>query len=144
DPNRTNNGNGTLSNAADAAGNPGPFKNLSSAQAKLDSLGTNQKVFVYSGTTPSGAGETIDLKANNDWLVGQGTVASSFDSFFSVTPPAGTIGRPTLNSNATTAFTARPTISGTVTMRNNTQVTGVKIVVTGASSGLTSAGFSAG
>ncbi len=148
DPNRTNNGNGTLSNAADAAGNPGPFKNLSSAQAKLDTLATNQKVFVYSGTTPSGAGEIVDLKANNDWLVGQGTVATSFDSFFGLTagnaPPAGTITRPTLNSNTTTAFSARPTISGTVTMRNNTQVTGVNIVVTGSNKGLTSAGFSAG
>lgn len=148
DPNRTNNGNGTLSNAADAAGQPGPFKSLSSANAKLATLATNQKVFIYTGTTAAGVSEVLDLAANNDWLVGQGTVASSFDSFFGLTagnaPPAGTITRPTLSNTASTANAARPTVSGTVTMRNNTQVTGVKIVVTGSNKGLTSAGFTSG
>ena len=148
DPNRTNNGNGTLSNAADTAGNPGPFKTLSSANAKLATLATNQKVFIYTGTTASGVSEVLDLAANNDWLVGQGTVAASFDSFFGLTggssPPAGTVTRPTLSNTPATAFAARPTVSGTVTMRNVTQVTGVNIVVAGAIKGLTSAGFTSG
>jgi CSLREA domain-containing protein len=145
DPTRTNNGNGTLSGAADAAGNPGPFKSLTSANNAIN-LKTGQRVFVYTGTTP--AGEALDLSGNNNWLVGQGTVATNFDTFFGLTggasPPAATVGRPTLNNVASTAFAARPQISGTVTMRNNTQVTGVKIVTTGATAGLKSTGFTSG
>jgi CSLREA domain-containing protein len=145
DPTRATDGNGTLSNTSAAVG---AFNKLSSANAKLATLGTNQKVFIYTGTTASGAGEVLDLAANTDWLVGQGTVAASFDAFFGLTggsaPPAGTIARPTLNSTPSTANAARPTVSGTVTMRNNTQVTGVNIVTTGANRGLTSAGFTAG
>jgi len=145
DPNRATDGNGTLSDTSAAVG---AFNKLSSANAKLATLGTNQKVFIYTGTTASGAGEVLDLAANSDWLVGQGTVAASFDSFFGLTgggaPPAGTVTRPTLNSNTSTANGARPTVSGTVTMRNVTQVTGVNIVTTGASKGLASAGFTSG
>jgi hypothetical protein len=138
DPARATDGNGTLSNTSAAVG---AFNKLSSANAKLATLATNQKVFIYNtAATIIGATEVLDLKADNDWLVGQGTLAPNtatpFDSFFSITPPAGTIARPTLNTTASAANTARPTVRGTVTARNNTQVTGVNIDVSGAAAGI--------
>lgn len=138
DPNRATDGNGTLSNTSAAVG---AFNKLSSANAKLATLATNQKVFVYNtAATLIGATEVLDLRADNDWLVGQGTLAPNtatpFDSFFSITPPANTIARPTMSTTATAANAARPTIRGTVTARNNTQVTGVNIDVSGAAAGI--------
>jgi CSLREA domain-containing protein len=147
DPTRANDGNGTLSDTSLAAGQPGPFKLLSSATAKLATLAPNQRVFVYSGTTTAAinanVGEVLTLKDNN-WLIGQGTIGSDFDTLFGLTggnaAPAGTIGRPSINGT-------RPTLQGTVTMANNTIVSGLNIDVSAAaagSKGLKSSGFSAG
>ncbi len=143
-------GNGTLST---------PFNNLdavtNAATGKLG-LNANQRVFVFSGSTTA-AGTTTTLQGNNSqatqalaqvqaqWLIGQGTVASSFDTFFGITPPAGTIARPTLSSNATTANGMRPTIQGTVTMKENTVVQGLNINTSGgATKGLTASGLAGG
>ncbi|MEP6911728.1 MAG: tandem-95 repeat protein, partial [bacterium] len=106
DPNRTNDGNGTLSDTSTAVGQPGPFKLLSSANAKLASLATNQRVFVYN-TAPTviGATEVLLLQGGANqaaahWLIGQGAMATDFDTLFGIngTVPAGTIARPSINS----------------------------------------------
>ena len=138
DPNRATDGNGTLSDTSAAVG---PFKLLSSANAKLAGAGANQRVFVYTGTTTIGATEILQLQGGH-WLIGQGTVAAGFDTLFGLTggsaPPAGTFARPTINSNTTTANAARPTIRGTVSLKDSCVVQGVNIDVSaGATAGLT-------
>jgi CSLREA domain-containing protein len=138
DPTRVNNGNGTLSNTSNSVG---PFNNLADAAAKVaNGTALNQRVFVYSGTTASGdtialqgstSGTLAQAQAAAHWLIGQGAVATNFDTLMGFIPPAGTITRPTLSSNATTANGMRPTIRGTVTMKENTTVRGLKIDVSG-------------
>src|SRR5205085_6905983 len=60
-------------------------------------------------------------------------------------PPAGTIARPTLSNNATTANGMRPTIRGTVTMKENTVVEGLNINTSaGGTKGITASGLTAG
>ncbi|HVQ38070.1 MAG TPA: Ig-like domain-containing protein, partial [Pyrinomonadaceae bacterium] len=133
DPNRATDGNGTLSDTSAAVG---PFKLLSSANAKLATLAANQRVFVYNtASTVIGATEVLLLQGGANqaaahWLIGQGTVAADFDTLFGINGavPAGTIGRPSINGT-------RSTIRGTVNMRNNTRVEGVNIDVTGAAAG---------
>ncbi len=134
DPNRATDGNGTLSDTSAAIG---PFNKLSSANAKLGSFIANQRVFVYTGSTLIGATEVLLLQsgatpAAAHWLIGQGAIAASFDALFGINPgalPAGTvIARPSINGT-------RPTIRGTVNMRNNTRVEGVNIDVSGAAAG---------
>ena len=106
-------GDGRLSN---------PFKQLSSAAA-VDAAG--HRIFVYSGTVNTGI-----VLNTNEWLIGQGLVTgSSFDSFFSISPPANTIARPTFNGT-------RPVVQGNVDMDTNNQVRGLNIQVTGSTQGL--------
>ena len=108
------NGTGTLAS---------PFNVLSSADA-VDAA--NQRVFVYSGTTTTG------LALNSgEWLIGQ-AATGPFDTLFGITPPAGTIARPTMG-------TGTATIGGTVTLATNARVQGVAIS-TGASNGLVGSG----
>ena len=138
DPARAANGNGTLSNTSSTVG---PFNNLADAASKVaGGSALNQRVFVYSGTTASGtnialqgstSGTLAQAQAAAHWLIGQGAVSSSFDTLMGFSPPAGTIARPALNSNAATANAMRPTIRGTVTMKENTTVRGLNIDVSG-------------
>jgi CSLREA domain-containing protein len=144
DPARATDGNGTLSDTSAAVG---PFNKISSANAKLASLASTQRVFVYTGNTPIGATEVLTLQGGTTqtlahWLIGQGAVGADFDTFFGIngTVPAGTIARPSINGT-------RPTVRGTVTMKDNTVVNGVNIDVSGAaagSKGLTGTGLGAG
>jgi VCBS repeat-containing protein len=97
-PSAATNGSGTLAS---------PFNVLSSADA-VDAAG--HRVFVYSGSTTSG------LALNSDeWLVGQGVTGVTFDTLMGISPPTGTIARPTLGG-------ARPTIGGTVALNTNALV----------------------
>ncbi|MGB8858333.1 MAG: Ig-like domain-containing protein, partial [Ilumatobacteraceae bacterium] len=108
------NGSGTLAS---------PFNVLSGADA-VDAA--NHRVFVYSGTTTTG------LALNSgEWLIGQ-AATGPFDTLFSITPPSGTIARPTMG-------TGTATIGGTVTLATNAKVQGVAIS-TGATNGLVGSG----
>ena len=107
-------GNGTLSQ---------PFKTLGSVPA-VDSA--NDRVFVYTGTYTEGL-----ALLNGEQLIGQGATGASFDAFFVITPPAGTITRPPINGT-------RPTLQGTVTLESNTRVQGLNLN-TGAAVGLNDA-----
>lgn len=118
-----------------------PFNLLSSANTKLQSLGANERIFLYSttATTTAAINDVANLQSTQG-LIGQGAIAADFDTLFGITPPAGTIGRPSVNGT-------RPTVRGTVTLRNNTVVRGVNIDVSAAaagSKGLTSSGFTSG
>jgi CSLREA domain-containing protein len=129
-PARTNNGNGTISNSPDAAGNPGPFNSLASATSAMG-INASQRIFVFSGTTalnnavPLAGGGTRPVA---QWLIGQGVIATDFDTFFGITPVAATIPRPSVNGT-------RPTIRGLVTVKDNNTVQGLNVDVSGASAG---------
>ena len=111
------NGTGTLNS---------PFNNLAAANA-VD--GANQGLFLYSsGTSYTGA-----LALNSgEKLIGQGTTGTTFDSVFGITPPVGTVARPTLGSGTAT-------MTGTLTLAGSTKLRGLALS-TGASSGLVGSG----
>ncbi len=94
-----------------------PFNSLASANTAKGAT-VNQRIFVSSGTTASGVGVTLagdTTQATAQWLVGQGATSSptnTFDALMGISPPAGTIPRPSIGG-------ARPTIQGTVTLNGN-------------------------
>jgi hypothetical protein len=100
-----------------------PFKNLSAADA-VDAA--NHRVFVYSGSTTTGL--TLN---SGEWLIGQ-AATGTFDTFFGITPPTGTIARPAMGGGPVT-------IGGTVTLATDAKVQGVAIS-TGASPGMVGSG----
>ncbi len=102
-------GNGTLSS---------PFKTVAEA---VTAIGTNtgHRIFLYSGSQTTG----ITLKANG-WLVGQAATGTSFDSVMGISPPSGTIARPTLNSTKPALSNASGSV---VTLADNNTVIGVAI-----------------
>ena len=103
-------GNGTLSQ---------PFQTLSAVDG-VDI--TNDRIFVYSGTYSDGY-----VMLSGEQLIGQGATGTTFDALFGVTPPTGTIARPTINGT-------RPTIQNMVMLANSAVVRGLNI----ASSNVTS------
>ncbi|MCC6454022.1 MAG: tandem-95 repeat protein [Caldilineaceae bacterium] len=116
-------GDGRLSN---------PFKFLSGnpgANNDVDDVdGANHRIFLYSGTATSG----IPLNSG-EWLIGQGSSGTSFDTFFGIIPPAGTIARPTLNGT-------RPVVQGQVTLGTNGVVQGLDITPLSGVRGLSASG----
>jgi VCBS repeat-containing protein len=100
--------------------NPGvlssPFKTLGKA-ASVDN--SNHRIFLYTGTYA----DAIAL-ADGESLVGQGASGADFDSLFEITPPAGTIARPSVNGT-------RPTVQNTVTLNSNAVVKGLNIATSG-------------
>ena len=108
------NGTGTLSN---------PFNVLSAADA-VDAA--NQGIFLYSSATNYIGALTLNA---GEKLIGQPTTGTTFDSIFGVSPPTGTIARPTLGSGTVT-------MTGTVTLANLTTLRGLALS-TGAGTGLT-------
>jgi len=120
-------GDGRLSN---------PFTRLDQATTAIG-LNASQRIFVFTGFGSTVAGTTVTLQGSGtqaaaQWLVGQGAIdAGGFDTLMGISPPAGTIARPTINGT-------RPNILGTVTMKDNTVVQGLNINVSaGATKGLT-------
>lgn len=116
DPAATTNGDGRLSS---------PFKTLAAADA-VDAA--NQRIFIYSGNVPSG----ITLNTG-EWLIGRGATGASFDALFAITPPPGTIARPTIGGSP-------PSITGTVAMNANSVVRGVDITPNSGATGLSASG----
>ena len=107
------NGDGRLSNV---------FNSLASATSAMGT-NTNHRIFVYTGTTASGTGVTLTgagTQAAAQWLIGQGVSGTDFDSVMGISPPSGTIARPSIGGT-------RPTVQGTVTLGTNTVVKGVNI-----------------
>ena len=116
-------GDGRLSNPFKfLSGNAGPANDADDVDA------ANQNIFVYSGTVTSG----ITLNAFES-LIGQGVSGASFDALYGITPPAGTIARPTIATGGTT-------VQGTVALATNSTVRALAITPTGANQGLTGAG----
>jgi|GEM_PF-958927 len=117
-----------------------PFNTLAAATAAMGVTG-NQRIFVFSGSTTA-SGTSVTLQGNNtqatqplaqaqaQWLIGGGAIGTNFDTFFGITPPAGTIARPSINGS-------RPTIQGTVNVKENTVVEGLNINVGAGVKGLT-------
>jgi len=102
-----------------------PFNNLASADA-VDASG--HSIFLYSGTATSG----ITLNTN-EWLIGQGVTGASFDSVFSIAPPAGTIPRPSVGGT-------RPVVQGNVAVATSDAVRGLNIQPASGTAGLTGSG----
>ena len=96
-------GNGTLG---------APFQTLAQADA-VDA--TSHRVFVYAGTYATG----LTLNAS-EWLIGQAATGVSFDALMSITPPAGTMARPSING-------AAPVLQSTVTAANSAVINGIAI-----------------
>ncbi len=105
-------GDGRLSN---------PFKSLSAnagAGNDADDVdAANDQIFVYSGAATA----SMTLQTG-EWITGQGAKdATSFDHFMGITPPAGTIARPSLNG-------AAPTLSGAgITLGSGNNVQGISL-----------------
>lgn len=117
DPAAGINGDGRLSS---------PFNNLASAAA-VDAAG--HRIFIYAGTVPA-AGITLNT---DEWLIGQGVTGSTFDALFTITPPAGTIARPSING-------ARPVVQGNVVVAASDAVRGLNIQPASGTAGLTGTG----
>ncbi len=106
-------------NAAAVGTNDGrlsnPFTSLGSVPG-VDNA--NDRVFVFTGTYTDGL-----ALLSGEQLIGQGVTGISFDNFFGITPPAGTIARPAINGT-------RPTLQNTVTLETNGMVRGLDITTT--------------
>ncbi|MBO0879449.1 MAG: cadherin-like domain-containing protein, partial [Mycobacterium sp.] len=113
DPSAATNGDGRLDR---------PFNTLASVPA-VDTSG--QRIFVYTGN--AGSGITLN---SDEWLIGQGVTGTTFDSVFGITPPAGTIARPSINGT-------RPTVPGNVVMATSDSVRGLNITPASGTQGLT-------
>jgi hypothetical protein len=111
------NGTGTLTS---------PFNVLSSADA-VDTV--NQGIFLYSSATNYTGALTLN---SGEKLIGQGTTGTTFDSVFGISPPTGTVARPTLGSGTAT-------LTGTLTLAGSTKLRGLALS-TGASNGLVGSG----
>jgi Bacterial Ig domain/Cadherin domain/RTX calcium-binding nonapeptide repeat (4 copies) len=90
-----------------------PFQTI----AKVDTVdAASQSIFLYSGTYASG----ITLNTGEK-LVGQGASGpASFDALFAISPPAGTIARPAIN-------TGTATVQNTVTLASQALLRGLAL-----------------
>jgi hypothetical protein len=102
-----------------------PFQTLADAAA-VDAA--NQRIFLYTGTYTGG----ITLNTN-EWLIGQGVTGSDFDTLFGISPPTGTIARPSINGT-------RPTTGGAIAMAGSSAVRGLNISPAVNTQGLTASG----
>ena len=96
-----------------------PFNALSSVDA-VDAA--NHRVFIYTGTTTTGL-----VLNSGEWLIGQATTnapTNTFDALMAISPPAGTIARPTIG-------TGTVTVGGTVTLNANAVVKGLAVSTNG-------------
>ena len=102
-----------------------PFQTI----AKVDTVdAASHSIFLYSGTYANG----ITLNASEK-LVGQGTTGpASFDALFGITPPPGTIARPSI-------ATGTATVQGTVTLASSVQLRGLALS-TGTATALSGSG----
>ncbi len=105
-PNAGTNGVGTLAH---------PFNAVASADALS---AASQRVFIYDKTPGSTAFSGTFSLNSAEWITGQGAQdALGFDHFMGITPPTGTIARPSINGTA-------PTLNGggfTLSSNNNVQ-----------------------
>ena len=103
-----------------------PFKTLPSATAVA--TGAGSRIFVYSGTVSGNVAQPA-----NGWLVGQGVTGASFDAVMGISPPAGTIARPSVNGTA-------PTVQGTVALADGSVVRGLALAPSSGNPGLVGSG----
>ena len=110
-------------NSAASGSNDGRLSNPFTSLASVDNVDTtSDRIFVFSGTYPTGLLTLFD----GEQLIGQGVSGTDFDTLFGITPPSGTIARPSINGT-------RPTLQDTVTLANNNVVRGLNISTTGKS-----------
>jgi VCBS repeat-containing protein len=96
---------GTNGNDANNGTLAHPFKTLAAVSA-VDAAG--HRIFLYGTNTYTGS---IALNTN-EWLIGQSVTSANnlFDEYFGITPPAGTIARPSINGTSANAA-ARVTVA---------------------------------
>lgn len=105
-----------------------PFQTIAAVDA-VDALG--DRVFVHSGSYSHG----ITLH-EHEALVGQGVSGASFDSVFNISPPAGTVARPSIGGT-------RPVIFNKVTFGgNNGVVRGLNLTPSSGTEGIAASGKS--
>ena len=110
-------------NASASGTNDGRLSNPFTSLASVDNVDAiNDRIFVFTGSYPVGLLTLFD----GEQLIGQGVSGANFDTLFGITPPSGTIARPSINGT-------RPTLQDTVTLANNNVVRGLNISTTGKS-----------
>ena len=105
-----------------------PFNNMASATAAIGT-NTNQRIFVEDGNVTG----NVTLQTDG-WLVSDAVTGAGFDAVMGITPPAGTVARPTINSGS------QRTLTGTVTLGNNSVVRGLDLAPATGSKGLVANG----
>jgi VCBS repeat-containing protein len=104
-----------------------PFNNLGSAITAY-ATHTNERIFVKGGNVTG----NVTLQTDG-WLISEAATGTSFDTVMNITPPAGTIARPSVNGT-------QRTLTGTVTLGTNSVVRGLNLTPASGSKGLVASG----
>jgi hypothetical protein len=105
-----------------------PFNTLPPATTAMG-VSTNQRIFVDNGNVTG----NVTLQTDG-WLISDAVTGSTFDSVMGISPPAGTIARPAINSGV------QRTLTGTVTLGTNSNVRGFDLTPTATNKGLVANG----
>ena len=105
-----------------------PFQNLSSATTAMGT-NTNQRIHVEDGNSSGNV-----VLQTNSWLISDTITQNSFDSVMGITPPAGTIARPS-NLGA-----PQRTLTGSVTLGDNSVARGFDLTPGSGTPGLVGSG----
>lgn len=120
-----------------------PLANLAGVTAASASR-AGHRIFIYSGSYT--ADTTNFTLGSGEWIVGQPAIGGGFDSYFGISPPAGTIARPTVNaSTVTLANHVTAPSNNKIDSVNFSLASGVAIVASGANNlTVTNSGVSGG
>ncbi|HWL35607.1 MAG TPA: Ig-like domain-containing protein [Frankiaceae bacterium] len=105
-----------------------PFQNLSSATTAMGTS-TNQRIHVEDGNSTGNV-----VLQTNSWLISDTITQANFDSVMGITPPAGTIARPS-NPGA-----PQRTLTGSVTLGDNSVARGFNLTPGSGTPGLVGSG----
>jgi len=105
-----------------------PFNNLASATSAMGT-NNNQRIFVQDGNVTG----NVTLQTDG-WLISDAATGTTFDTVMGISPPAGTISRPTVNSGA------QRTLTGTVTLGTNSVARGFDLTPSSGNKGLVANG----
>ena len=105
-----------------------PFQNLSSAITAMGT-NTNQRIHVEDGNSTGNV-----VLQTNSWLISDTITQNNFDTVMGITPPAGTIARPS-NAGA-----PQRVLTGSVTLGDNSVARGFNLTPTSGTAGLIGSG----
>jgi VCBS repeat-containing protein len=103
-----------------------PFNTLAGATTAM-STHTNERIFVTGGNVTGNV-----VLQTDGWLISEAATGTSFDTVMNITPPAGTIARPSVNGT-------QRTLTGSVTVGTNSVVRGFDLTPGSGTPGLVGA-----